>query len=444
MRSAGAATRREVWTLRPPGAGAASKPRWDTWVLVGLVVALAVPYALAGPRLILDDWFFLRNAHFDGALSAGGARQLAGRPGAWLLYAFQFGVIGRRPMALYALQTLANAAVAVALFAAARRFVHRGVALGIAAGWVLLPNHASLSRWFSTFPAVVALLLVLIGVILLDGDQRRPWLAIGCFGVAALCYEAVIPTAMFVLVVVPVVRRRRLGAETLAGLLALAVITEWVWTHRLYPDTHPAGFDVLFPIHFGSGIAASGVGSVVLALVAGVAITAAISRLVLPSFRARTGLPERLVLVGGVIIGVGSAAFFRWPWTVTGINDRANIVGSIGAATVWVGIVLMAVRIRRELAVAGVAIAALLVVPAHHQRDLDYLRAGDDAARVLTAAARAPLGPGREVVLDGTAIRSHHETYGLFDWMAPHAVQLVRDDPTVTARFVRPSSRSIS
>jgi hypothetical protein len=242
---------------------------------------------------------------------------------------------------------------------------------------------------------------------------------------------------MFVLVAVPMFRRRRLGAETLAGLLALAVVTEWIWTHRLYPDTHPAGFDVLFPIHFGSGIAASGFGSVVLALVAGASITAALLRLALPSFRPRAGLAERLVLAGLVIIAVGSAAFFRWPWTVTGINDRANIVGSIGAATVWVGIGLMAVHVRRELAVAGVIVAALLVVPAHHQRDLDYGRAGDDANRVLTAAARAPLGPGREVVLDGLAIRSHHETYGLFDWMAPDAVQLVRNDPTVTATFVR-------
>ncbi len=410
------------------------------WGLVILVAALAIPYALAGPRLILDDWFFLRNAHFDGVFSAGGSRQLGGRPGAWLLYAVQFGMIGRRPMALYALQTVANAAVAVAVFAAARRFVDRHLAIAVAAVCVLLPNHASLSRWFSTFPAVVALLLVLIGVVVLDADRRRAWLAVVCFAAAALCYEAVIPPAMFALVAVPVVRRRRLGAENLAGLLALAVVTEWVWTHRLYPDTHPASFAVPFPIHFGSGIAASGVGSVVLALVAGAAITGALLCLALPSFRDRTGLPERLVVAGLVIIGVGSAAFFRWPWTVTGINDRANVVGSIGAATVWVAIGLTAGRLRREVAIAGVALAALLVVPAHHQRDLDYLRAGDDVTRVLTAAAGAPLGPDRDVVLDGTAIRSHHETYGLFDWMAPHAVQLVRDDPTVTARFVRPAS----
>jgi hypothetical protein len=408
------------------------------WALVVLVVALAVPYALSGPRLILDDWFFLRNAHFDGAFSAGGARQLAGRPGSWLLYAFQFGVVGRRPMALYALQTAANAAVAVALFAAARRFVSRRLALAVAVVWVLLPNHASLSRWFSTFPAVVALVLVLVGIIVLDAG-RRPWLAICCFAAAALCYEAVIPAAMLALVAVSVARRRRVGADVLAGLLVLALITQWAWMHRLYPEVKRAKLGVLFPIHFGTGIAASTAAGVALALVAGVALTVALVRLALPSFRSQTGQPERLVLAGLVIIGAGSAAFFRWPWTVTGINDRANLIGSIGAATAWVGIALMVGRVRRQLAVAGAIVVALLVVPAHFQRDDDYRRAGNEAARLLAVAKRAPLTPDRAVMLDPWAIRSHHEVYGLFDWMTPHAVQLVRNDPTVTARFIQSS-----
>ena len=424
MRSTEAPSRREVRKVSPRWAGIVSKRRRAEWLLVGLVVALALPYALAGPRIILDDWFFLRNAHFDGAFSAGGARQLMGRPGAWLLYAFQFGVIGRRPLALYVLQTAANAAVAVALFAAARRFVDRSVAFAIAAVWVVLPNHSSLSRWFSTFPAVVALLLVLIGLVVLD-TGRRPWVATACFVAAAVSYEAVIPAAMAVLVVVPLARRRRLDAQVLGGLLALALVTEWLWTHRLYPDVHRADLGLLFPIHFGSGIAAFPAAAVVLSLAGAVGLVLGIYR------------KDRLVLAGVAIIAVGSAAFIRWPWTVTGINDRANVIGSIGAATAWVGIGLLLVRVRRQLAVAAVIVAAAFVLPAHHQRDLDYRRAGDDALRTLAAAKTAPLGAGRTVDLDAAGIRSHHETYGLFDWMAPHAVQLVRNDPTVTARFVR-------
>ena len=436
MRSVEAATRHDVWKPRPRWAGIVSKRRGAEWILVGLVVALALPYALAGPRIILDDWFFLRNAHFDGAFSAGGARQLMGRPGAWLVYAFQFGIVGRRPLALYVLQTAANAAVAVALLVAARRFLDRGVAFAVAAVWVALPNHSSLSRWFSTLPAVVALLLVLIGLLVLD-TGRRPWLATACFAAAAVSYEAVIPAAMAALVVVPLFRRRRLDAQILGSLLALALITEWLWSHRLYPDVHRADLGVLFPIHFGPGIASVLPAGVVLAMVAAVGITVALVRLAVPSFRSPAGRPEGMIAIGLGIIGVGSAAFIRWPWTVTGINDRANVIGSIGAATAWVGIGLLLLRVRREVALAGVIVAAAFVLPAHHQRDLDYRRAGDDALRALAAAKAAPLGPGRTVDLPSTVIRSHHETYGLFDWMAPHAVQLVRDDPTVTARFIR-------
>src|SRR5207244_872284 len=156
---------------------------------VGLVVVLALPYAFAGPRIILDDWFFLRNAHFDGAFSAGGARQLMGRPGAWLLYAFQFGIVGRRPLALYVLQTAANAAVAVALF-----------------------------------------------------------------------------------------RRRCLTAPILASLLALALVTEWLWSHRLYPDVHRADLGVLFPIHFGSGISSFPAAAVVLSIVGAIGVTLGVYR----------------------------------------------------------------------------------------------------------------------------------------------------------------------
>jgi hypothetical protein len=406
---------------------------WAPWLIVGLVAALALPYALAGPRLLIDDWHFLRNAHFDGIFAAGGGRQLIARPVAWLIYAVQFGVIGRHPMVLYVLQTAANAGVAVALFCLARRFLARDVALGVAVAWVLLPNHSSLSRWFATLPAVLGLLLVILGALLLD--RELPWPAISCFAVAALTYEALIPVAGFALISVTLLRRRRIGAEVLAGLLVLACITQWVWTHRIYPVTVPADFTRLLPIHFGSGIASGRPAAALLSVIAGIAVTGALVRLALPSFRARTGFPERLVLAGVLVIGVGSVAFFRWPWIVTGMNDRANVVGSIGAAMVWVAIGLMLARIRRSLAVAGAVLAILLVLPAHHQRDLDYRAAANDAERVLTTAARAPVGLGREIVLDPSEIKSHHETYGLFDWMVSSAVQLRRDDPTVTARF---------
>jgi hypothetical protein len=37
---------------------------------VALVGLRALPYAPLGPDHLLDDWFSLRNAHFDGAFAA--------------------------------------------------------------------------------------------------------------------------------------------------------------------------------------------------------------------------------------------------------------------------------------------------------------------------------------------------------------------------------------
>src|SRR5204863_3822127 len=93
-----------------------SAPRSDRLVIVGivaLVVVLAIPFAVMGPRFILDDWFTLYWRRFDGVLWTGGHGQLRARPGAWLTFLVEFGLIGRHPLAIYLLQTALNAAIAV-------------------------------------------------------------------------------------------------------------------------------------------------------------------------------------------------------------------------------------------------------------------------------------------------------------------------------------------
>src|SRR5262249_38464127 len=118
-------------------------------LLVALTAALAAPYALAGTNFVLDDWFALRNAMFDGAMSAGGHNQFLAGPGAWLTYGLTFGLIGNHPLPIYLLQTAVNAAVAVALFVAVRRFLPIVPAFAVAAVWVIVPNHTSLDNWAS-------------------------------------------------------------------------------------------------------------------------------------------------------------------------------------------------------------------------------------------------------------------------------------------------------
>ena len=146
-----------------------------------LVVVLAVPYLLRGPKLFLDDWWVLRNRHFSGVLGAAGHQQAVSRPGAWLVFTGAFGLIGRHPVPLYVLQTALNAAIAASLFLVLRRFVTWGLATAVVVVRALLPNHSAMDHWASTLAIVVALLLLLVGAVLLiracDGDGH-PWAAI--------------------------------------------------------------------------------------------------------------------------------------------------------------------------------------------------------------------------------------------------------------------------
>src|SRR4051812_38495528 len=66
--------------------------RHPDWTIAAVIVALALPYAIAGPHFLADDFVWLRNAQFDGWWHAGGTR-LSSRPGAFVVTAFSFGAI---------------------------------------------------------------------------------------------------------------------------------------------------------------------------------------------------------------------------------------------------------------------------------------------------------------------------------------------------------------
>src|SRR5581483_10393287 len=171
-----------------------------------LALAVAVPFALRGPGFILDDWFTLYFRRFQGVLWAGGHGQLAARPGAWLTYLLEFGLIGAHPQAIYAIQTLLNVAIAVALFRLARRFVPESTALAIAVVWVVLQDHSTVDHWASTTPSQVSLLLLLVGgLALVTATDRRSAgvLAVALFAASALSYEATLPVAAAALFAVP-------------------------------------------------------------------------------------------------------------------------------------------------------------------------------------------------------------------------------------------------
>ena len=75
----------------------------------GLSLLASLLYAVLGTGYVLDDWFTLRYAHFDGAWAAAGPDQHTARPGAAVVYAVVFG-IGRHPLAVLAIQAAIGAA----------------------------------------------------------------------------------------------------------------------------------------------------------------------------------------------------------------------------------------------------------------------------------------------------------------------------------------------
>jgi hypothetical protein len=377
--------------------------------LTVLRLAVALPYLLRGPKLFRDDFAFSAAGRFGGVWQAAGRFDRLGRPVGWLINCLQFGVIGPHPLVLYLFQSAVGVAVVVTLFLVARRFLPEFVAVGVAAMWALLPNHSSIDHWASQAGVLVGLLLFLVGVhrLVVACDRGRSgWPAVVWLAASCACYEATIPMAMIAVVVVPLVIERRVRARlAVGGVASLGALTGWTLTHSWRVGYHvpvPKGWaDVSLVVlsNFGAGIAPSvALGSVVF-VVSAVAIALALVRF--SRLRGQWTAIDWMVPAGLAIIVVGTIPFVKFPISVYGMNDRANVVSSVGAATVWVG--LLALMVRYRLAVAASAVAlALLVVPSLWQRDRNYWRAGTDAEQTVRAVEARFAHPRSDVVVGPT------------------------------------------
>src|SRR5207248_7622658 len=207
--------------------------------LVALVLVLAIPYAVMGPKFILDDWFTVYWRSTRGLLNT--SDQLRSRPGAWLTFVLEFGLIGRHPLAIYLVKVALTAVSAVLIFFVARRLVTSPIAGGIAAMWVVLPNHSALEHWASTMGIQVSLILLLAGALLqlrAADAGRAPIAAVACFVASALCYEATLAASVLALVVLPRLRGRRTPIRTLALELApLFAAAAWMYAHSQHEKT---------------------------------------------------------------------------------------------------------------------------------------------------------------------------------------------------------------
>lgn len=391
-------------------------------LLIG--TAQFVPYAVAGPEVFRDDWFTLRNATFDGWWMSAGSDQWLARPVGSAIYAVIFGLIGQRPLVLYALAVVVVTTVAILIRRVSARFVPVSAAFAVAALWLILPNHTSLEMWFSCLNIGVALLAILFGIDCLtlpDNGSGRDWLAAAAFPLGVLSYEAVGPAAVAAVLVVGWTRRHG-GRWTgvVPSLVTLAASALWL-VINWHPEKKALDVTIdptfVIPAHFG--VSVTGGVRLLETLLPAVVLSATIVAaylLIREDRRGGTGWPERMVVVGWAVILLGVLPFVRYFYAPIGFGDRVTVVSSVGGAMVLVGVLAFIGRWWRP---AAVVLAVVVVGAGLAQRASmvkDYAIAADDSRRILAAVeSRWPTPPDGEIVFGPEMIVERHVV--AFEWV---------------------------
>ena len=399
--------------------------RWGLAGVVALAVVVHLPYAVEGPTYLLDDYYTLWFRHSRGLLGTAGPGQLSARPGAWVSYLVEFGVLGHHPLAGYVLLAALDVVAAGLLYRALVRLVPVEVAGFAAVLWVLLADHSTLDHWLSTINIALGLCLFLAGIERLAAAMTSPPTFRGSSRVppdrsligatlllvgSGLCYEATLAVSALALLAVPRICRRPVWTRRTA-LAEAALVATGVW--MLVHSRHQLGggsFDYRsLPMSlFGTGVLhAEPVGAVLVVLTL-VVIGVSAAR----EWRRSGDLGSHLVVAGLVVIVAGTLAFARDPISPLDLGDRVNQVASIGAALVWTGGLIQLGRARW---VGRAAATALLVVAGvgHLARDLDYRDAGRDNARIFGAVLASYGTPPEGNIVVGPMYLSHHGVTGM-------------------------------
>ncbi|HVN51596.1 MAG TPA: hypothetical protein VMT43_09195 [Acidimicrobiales bacterium] len=403
-----------------------------------LSLAASAIYAVLGTGYVLDDWFTLRNAHFEGAWASAGTAQQTARPGAAVVYAVVFGLVGQHPLVVLAVQAAIGAATAVVLVHLLRRFFPPWLALSSTLLWVLLPNHSSLEVWASATNIALCVLLVVIGADLLCARARwAQWAAIVSFALAGLCYEAVLPLAAAAIVVLPWLRRGRPDWPLIGGgAVALGGVALWIVTHwqpaKQVSKTW-ADLTQIVGAHLGWGIAPSGPVASILALVGLIGIAVAVVRVAFPSFRGASGPAEWAVVTGVAIAVLGTIPFARYLYAPLGAGDRFDFVSSIGGAMVWAGILTMLWSWRRPLSLVVAVVLVAAAGVARVERAVVWHEAGHDARAIQRGVVAAIPHPSGVVVVGPAPIQRQNIAAYLDQSNIEGALQLAYDDPHLRA-----------
>lgn len=434
--------------LQPPPKASA-----DRWVIAGLVTvvfATVVLFLAQGTGYVLDDWYILRNAHFDGSWASAGAGPGAARPGSYPVFALVFGVFAGHPLPAFLALAAVNAATAVLTFRLLDRFVSTSRAALVALLWVVLPTHTSTELWL-TGSIIAASQLALTGGLLLSVQpDRRGWqsvLAWLLLGTAVATYEASLPVAAVGAVVLPWIVRGRIDLRFVVGAaIGCGIPVAWLLTHWFGGKTvQPwANVGLMFPANFGWGVT-PGTATVLAQLLAGlvlVGITTAVSRLILRS--AQVSVDEWMVVAGLVVMVLGFLPFARYFYQPLGAGDRVNYLSAVGASLVWVGLAAIVSRVDRRVAATCVIALLGVALAARWERIGLWAAAGRDAQSIADdVVARFPdpqtkvvLGPEPIIRQNVTAFYDVSNVEGALSiaYGEPHAdVGLAKDGPSWAA-----------
>jgi hypothetical protein len=414
-----------------------------------LTAALAVPYLVRSPGYFREDWVSLDHVRAGGAWAAAGPAVGWTRPGVNPVYALVFGPLGGHPrLGVLALVAIA-ATTAVLLYEVARRRLDAPRALAVAAVYVLLPTHASLTHWISAAHVGIALSLTLAGVLAADLllVGRLPWWpAAVLLAAAGLTYESFLPATLVVLLTLPLAHLPRRWRPLLPLLITVIAVAAYEFIAGfVLAAKQPVQFvelDRAIAGNLGWGLSPAGSWPVLQAVLLG-GTAAALAALAFPSFRRATGLPERLVATGAGLVVLGVAPFVPFGADVdfVGLGDRANALPAVGVACILVGLAdrsatfLAAVVPRRVTVAVMAALGLAVVLPTHWAQAEEWARVAAGQEQVLDRAAALVIA-GRSVVTVGPDPISTPAVEGINgDWDGSAALRWRTGDPDAAVRF---------
>ena len=338
-------------------------------LLAALAGLPSLVWTIHGAGFLSDDWPVLATVRNEGFLRSLWTFSFSApaRPGAGLYYSTSAALFGLHPALYGVLLTGLNVIVALELAALAGRLLPHRLAVLTALFWVVLPNRGSTRLWLVLAPDMLALALLLGAALCLTRD--RVLRATALLVVATLCYEAVLPLGLAMIVVWAGLEYRHRLRPALASaapvLVAGALI--FVKSPKRVGERAPfANWRTLLPAQLGRGT----FGAAPIAIVGGgliLVLTAlAVVRVTVPGFRPGRRPRHLYLLIGHLVILLGAASFLfaGFPFATEGVFDRGNLVADLGTALVFGCVAEGALevagssRLARDVAVVTITTAA--------------------------------------------------------------------------------------